>query len=55
MVNRLFSTWMSWRAFLEVAADFAFIAVVMVTAVKWVGAGLEFDTGLVVQIGRAHV
>lgn len=51
MVNRLFSTWMSWRAFLEVAADFAFIAVVMVTAVKWVGAGLEFDTGLVVLYG----
>jgi sugar transferase (PEP-CTERM system associated) len=42
-VNRLFSTWFSWRAFLEVAADFAFIIVVMVTAVKWIGAGLDID------------
>lgn len=42
-MNRLFSTWLSWRAFLEVAADFAFIIVVMVTAVKWIGAGLDID------------
>jgi len=50
-VNRLFSTWLSWRTFLEVAADFAFIAVVMATAVKWVGAGLEVEIGMVLLYG----
>jgi sugar transferase (PEP-CTERM system associated) len=46
-MNRLFSTWLSWRTFLEVAADFAFIIVAMVTAVKWIGAGLAVDITMV--------
>lgn len=37
----------SWRTLVDVAADFAFIAIVIVTAVHWVGAGLPIDFAMV--------
>ena len=44
---RQLSFWIHWRTLIEVLADFSFIAIVIVTAVKWVGAGLPVDLKLV--------
>lgn len=37
----------SWRTLIDVLADFAFIVIVIVTAVRWVGAGLPVDIVMV--------
>ena len=44
---RQLSFWIHWRTLIEVLADFSFIVIVIVTAVKWVGAGLPVDLKLV--------
>ncbi len=40
---RQLNFWIHWRTLIEVLADFSFIVIVIVTAVKWVGAGLPVD------------
>jgi sugar transferase (PEP-CTERM system associated) len=40
MSGRLFPF---WRALVDLAADFAFIAIVFITALSWIGAGLPVD------------
>jgi sugar transferase (PEP-CTERM system associated) len=42
---RMFRT---WRTLVDMAADFSFIAVVIVTAMRWIGAGLAVDFTIVV-------
>jgi sugar transferase (PEP-CTERM system associated) len=37
----------SWHTLIDVLADFAFIVIVVFTAVKWVGAGLPVDIAMV--------
>ena len=44
---RQLSFWIHWRTLVEVLADFSFIVIVIVTAVKWIGAGLPVDIKLV--------
>ena len=39
----------SWRHLIDVLADFAFIAIVIITAVRWIGAGLPVD-GVVIAV-----
>ena len=46
-MTRTLSFWIHWRTLIEVLADFSFIVIVIVTAVKWVGAGLPVDMKLV--------
>lgn len=38
----------SWHTLIDMVADFAFIVIVAVTAVRWVGAGLPIDTSMVI-------
>jgi sugar transferase (PEP-CTERM system associated) len=38
----------TWRRLVDVLADFSFLAIVIVTAVRWIGAGLPVDGGVVV-------
>lgn len=42
-MTRTLSFWIHWRTLIEVLADFSFIVIVIVTAVRWVGAGLPVD------------
>ena len=46
-MTRTLNFWIHWRTLIEVLADFSFIVIVIVTAVKWVGAGLPVDMKLV--------
>lgn len=46
-MTRTLSFWIHWRTLIEVLADFSFIVIVIVTAVRWIGAGLPVDMSLV--------
>lgn len=48
-MTRTLSFWIHWRTLIEVLADFSFVVIVIVTAVRWVGAGLPVDMKLVVS------
>jgi sugar transferase (PEP-CTERM system associated) len=46
-LSRPMTFWAHWRTLIDVLADFAFIVIVVVTAVRWIGAGLPIDMKLV--------
>jgi sugar transferase (PEP-CTERM system associated) len=46
-LSRPITFWIHWRTLIDVLADFSFIVIVIVTAVRWIGAGLPIDMQLV--------
>ena len=42
-LSRPITFWIHWRTLIDVLADFSFIVIVIVTAVRWIGAGLPID------------
>ncbi len=46
-LSRPITFWIHWRTLIDVLADFSFIVIVIVTAVRWIGAGLPIDMKLV--------
>ncbi len=46
-LSRPITFWIHWRTLIDVLADFSFIVIVIVTAVRWIGAGLPVDIKLV--------
>ncbi len=46
-LSRPITFWIHWRTLIDVLADFSFIVIVIVTAVRWIGAGLPVDMKLV--------
>jgi sugar transferase (PEP-CTERM system associated) len=48
-LSRPITFWIHWRTLVEVLADFSFIVIVIVSAVRWIGAGLPVVINIVLM------